>query len=52
LIWKKSDFDYLLKEMPAFKELMKTLGAKNKLQIKTGSIQPSVTLPKKNTASL
>jgi CRP-like cAMP-binding protein len=31
LIWKKSDFDYLLKEMPAFKELMKTLGAKNQI---------------------
>jgi CRP-like cAMP-binding protein len=31
LSWKKADFDYLLKEIPCFKQLMKDLSAKNQV---------------------
>ena len=31
LVWKKEDFDFLLKEIPALKEFMKTLVAKSQI---------------------
>jgi len=31
LVWKKSDFDHLLSELPLFRQLMKHLSAKNQI---------------------